>query len=324
MPVDILYVPIDKWLVRENTVQSCDIFFRSPEGKMTMCCAGGEKGAHEFYEKLLDPQTEPLFINRKDKNKFRFYVEDNLGGILSDSRIESRRRAEAAYRSIHFIAEQLFKHPKAEAIRRYRKTISNTVEFVLREKPALLHLIGLTTFDFSIFNHSINVGIFSTGLSVEILGNTPEHNLNEVVAGFFLHDIGKCRTPPDILYKRGPLSRGEWRCMQNHVNDGLEILADHSMLSKESEIIVGQHHERHDGSGYPRGLRGDRIHMYGRICSIADVFDGLTSYRPYRLEYSSFEALRIMKSAMFKDFDPSYFATFVNLFGNKMNPGVSG
>jgi HD-GYP domain-containing protein (c-di-GMP phosphodiesterase class II) len=97
---------------------------------------------------------------------------------------------------------------------------------------------------------------------------------------------------------------------------GVRILAANKALTKEAELIVMEHHERDDGTGYPRQLKGDEIHISGKICSIADVFDGLTSYRPWRKAYSSYDALRIMKNDIFKHFDPEYFQKFVKLFSH--------
>ena len=106
----------------------------------------------------------------------------------------------------------------------------------------------------------------------------------------------------------------EWKIIKRHPEEGLKILENLGELTDEAKQIVMEHHERHDGSGYPKGLKGENIHVYGRICSIADSFDGLTSYRPYRKEFSTFNALKIMKNDMFKDFDPAYFAKFLKLF----------
>ncbi len=102
--------------------------------------------------------------------------------------------------------------------------------------------------------------------------------------------------------------------MKTHPVDGVKILNRFDELTQEADVIVSQHHERHDGQGYPKGLKGDQIHMYAQICSIADVFDALSAKRPYRDGYSTFNALKIMKDEVFKDFDPVFFQKFVKLF----------
>jgi HD-GYP domain-containing protein (c-di-GMP phosphodiesterase class II) len=78
-----------------------------------------------------------------------------------------------------------------------------------------------------------------------------------------------------------------------------------------------EHHERHNGSGYPRGLRGAQIHTYSKICLIADVFDALTAERPYKASKTPFQALQIMKTEMVDEFDPGFFARFVLMFGDR-------
>jgi len=308
-------IAVERRLIREDTVQPFDIYYRSADGKMKPYCIGGERIGQDVLDTVRECKIEYLYINRKDRNEFRQYVETHLPGILADKTITTPQRAKAAYQSIVHVAEQLFKQPKGEAFQRYRTTVLATLDFVVRDNLALQHLIGMTALDFSVYNHSINVGIFGIGLAKEIIGSKSDYNLSEVVTGFFLHDIGKYRIPRDILYKRGPLSRAEWVCVQGHVDEGLKILDEHGLLLPETEIVVSQHHERHDGSGYPKNLKTKEIHVFARICSIADMFDGLTSYRLFRKEHSSFEALKIMKNEMFRHFDPVFFQTFVKMFG---------
>jgi len=112
--------------------------------------------------------------------------------------------------------------------------------------------------------------------------------------------------------------------LKRHPRDGLRILAQFNEQSEPINLIVAQHHERHNGKGYPRGLKGDQIHTYSKICSIADTFDGLTSNRPYRKKYLTFHALKIMKNEMFRYFDPEFFQKFVKLFSSQLANGNTG
>jgi HD-GYP domain-containing protein (c-di-GMP phosphodiesterase class II) len=98
---------------------------------------------------------------------------------------------------------------------------------------------------------------------------------------FLLHDIGKLGVPDDVLRKNGPLDESEWEIMQNHSSTGRRILEDIPFLSGAKEIVFA-HHERWDGNGYPRGLKGDAIPSGARVFSVADSFDAMTSDRPYR------------------------------------------
>lgn len=120
-----------------------------------------------------------------------------------------------------------------------------------------------------------------------------------------LHDVGKIAVPAEILFKPGKLSPDEWEQMKTHTTVGASILADSpSKLLEMGRVIAVSHHEKWDGSGYPYGLSGEAIPLAGRICAIADVFDALTSERPYKPAYSSDEAYRIIREGRGVHFDP--------------------
>ena len=102
--------------------------------------------------------------------------------------------------------------------------------------------------------------------------------------------------------------------MQRHPDSGYKLLFETDQLTDESKIIVLQHHERFDGKGYPKKLRGEDIHIYGRICTIADVFNALTTDRPYKRKMQPFEALKLMRERMIHHFQKDLFERFVLLF----------
>ncbi len=125
------------------------------------------------------------------------------------------------------------------------------------------------------------------------------------------HDLGKIGIEDKILLKPGKLDDEEFEQMKKHAQIGYEILKDsQSEFLKAGAIIAISHHEKYDGSGYPKGLKGDDIHIYGRIVAIVDVFDALTSHRPYKKAWSFDDALNLLKEESGKHFDPN----LVNLF----------
>ena len=126
-----------------------------------------------------------------------------------------------------------------------------------------------------------------------------------------MHDIGKIGTPEEILLKPGKLNPPQWALMQQHPLMGRQILMDSSSkLLQNGEIIAVSHHEKWDGTGYPYGLRQDEIPLVGRICSVADVFDALTSVRPYKGAIPNHKALKIMQKGSGIHFDPEIFDLF--------------
>ena len=133
--------------------------------------------------------------------------------------------------------------------------------------------------------------------------------------GATLHDIGKMAVPDSVLSKPGPLSDDEWVLMRRHPEMALQFLAGLDDLESVSEIPFA-HHEKYDGSGYPRGLRGDEIPYGARIFAIIDAYDAITSDRPYRTARSHEEAMTILAADSGTHFDPEVLAAFVELMAD--------
>lgn len=130
-----------------------------------------------------------------------------------------------------------------------------------------------------------------------------------------MHDVGKIGIPDHILRKPGKLDPEEWEIMKQHVNIGARIIGRHSSeLLETARIVALTHHEKWDGSGYPRNLSGERIPVTGRIVAIADVFDALTSLRPYKEAWPIEKALTYIKEERGKHFDPTLIDCFLNVF----------
>jgi len=129
-----------------------------------------------------------------------------------------------------------------------------------------------------------------------------------------MHDAGKIGIPDRILLKPGKLNPDEWEIMKQHTTIGGMILeGSDAGFIKLAEVIALTHHERWDGSGYPRGLKGPKIPLVGRITSIADVFDALTSKRPYKEPFSLEKSFDIIKTGRGKHFDPGVVDAFFSV-----------
>ncbi len=135
-----------------------------------------------------------------------------------------------------------------------------------------------------------------------------------------MHDVGKIGIDDDILKKPGKYTDEEYNKMKKHCEIGEDILKDpEDRLLQAAAIIAGQHHERWNGSGYPRGLKGEEIHLYARICAIADVFDALTSERPYKKAWNFNDAFQYILKNEQNHFDPSLVTIFESLFDDLKN-----
>ena len=137
-----------------------------------------------------------------------------------------------------------------------------------------------------------------------------ERKLLELAAP--MHDIGKVGIPDAILLKQGPLTAEEFAIMKSHTSIGAQILSGDHPLIRASRDIALSHHEKWDGSGYPAGLAGEDIPLFGRICALADVFDALTSARPYKEAWPLEKALDFIKENAGSQFDPNLVEAFLD------------
>lgn len=139
--------------------------------------------------------------------------------------------------------------------------------------------------------------------------------------GGFLHDIGKIAIPDAILFKRGLLTENEWQVMRLHTIRGEEICRPMKTLAPVLPIIRS-HHERWDGSGYPDGLRGEEIPLLARILQVADIYDALTTARPYKPAFSHHHAIEMMLEEARRGWrDPELVPLFAEVAGRSVTPG---
>jgi putative nucleotidyltransferase with HDIG domain len=146
--------------------------------------------------------------------------------------------------------------------------------------------------DFGTFTHSTNVACYA-GILADRLGYSKD-DVQQILRGGLLHDLGKLDVDEKILTKPGKLDDKEYQVIKRHPIDGFSRLANRNDLSHGQIMMVYQHHERLDGAGYPVGLKSEDIHPWAKICSIVDVYEALTSQRPYRNAMQPREALHLM------------------------------
>lgn len=168
-------------------------------------------------------------------------------------------------------------------------------------------LIALKTRDAETYDHSKRTVKISLLLGREC--GLDEREMRSLEFGALLHDLGKIGVPDNVLRKPGKLNDFEWAMMRRHPYLGQEILGGLTFLD-DAKIIVAQHHEKWDGSGYPLGLRGEEILAGARILFVADAFDAMTSNRVYRPAKSYEEAVAELDSCAGTHFDPRVVAAF--------------
>jgi HD-GYP domain-containing protein (c-di-GMP phosphodiesterase class II) len=241
-------------------------------------------------------------------------VTDDLITTIHDKSLTPEKKSGLVRQHSITMMKSLLENPSAQNMKEVQKGISEVVSLILTDADTLHYLLNITSHDFYTYTHSVSVGVLGIALAKSLFKDSSNHDMRALGMGFFLHDVGKVGIDPSLITKPGKLTPEEMQDMKRHPVLGFKLLHDTKQLTEESKTIVLQHHERIDGGGYPKGLRGGEIHIYGRICSIADVYDALTSDRPYRKKLPPFEALRIMQDEMIQHFQKDLFQQFVLMF----------
>lgn len=167
------------------------------------------------------------------------------------------------------------------------------------------NLIGITDIRLRkdyIYGHSVNVCIIAVKIALQMGYN--QLKMADLAVGALFHDIGMTKVPIEILDKIGGLTDPELKLIHTHPEEGYNLLRQHESISASSAHVAYQHHERFNGTGYPRGMVGEAIHEFARITAVADVFDSMTTEKLYRPAKNAGEAMNFIKINRGIEFDP--------------------
>jgi HD-GYP domain-containing protein (c-di-GMP phosphodiesterase class II) len=269
----------------------------------------GRKG-----EILLTAGTplKPIFIETIKRLRYSgLYIQDEFSkGIEVEDIIgdELRHKATSAIRRM---AEDIFSGtPRTGAqIDSFTAFIDNIIESVLSNKDTIINLVDLKIFDQYTYQHSVNVCVLSS-----ILGATmglDRAQLFSLAMASILHDIGKFFIDKDLLNKPGRLTTDEFVVVKDHPELGCDYLRKNCSYASSIHAGILQHHERYNGAGYPNGHKGEDIHLFARIIAVADVYDAITSLRPYHEPMLPSEAYEYILGNAGQHFDPEVASIFI-------------
>ncbi len=194
-----------------------------------------------------------------------------------------------------------------------KASTNHLIESMIRNPDASALLVRLQSQDSYSYAHSVEASVLAI-LFGRHLGLT-EAELNKLALGVLLLDIGKLKLPPALLDKVGKLHHVEVRLLKQHVDYSIEVLAETPGLDPEVLSIVAYHHERFDGKGYPKGMKGSEIPVYARIAAIVDFYDAYTHPRPYRPAHSTAQAINALYSGSGTRFQPELVEEFIQCQG---------
>jgi HD-GYP domain-containing protein (c-di-GMP phosphodiesterase class II) len=170
------------------------------------------------------------------------------------------------------------------------QAINPLVDSVMRNKSAMAALLRMRALDDYTFSHAISNAVWGAILARQL--GFPPPDINAIALACSLLDIGKVNLPPELLVQPGPPSSEQWEVLKSHVGKGMKLLEENEVKNTKVLLAVQSHHERFDGSGYPEGLEGNQIPLWGRLAAVVDSYDAMISERPYAEAKSSYGAVQ--------------------------------
>lgn len=292
------YVPVPLTGLSGRGPVPFPIYLRTADSTWVLYRDMNSHVGEDQIERLAAEGIGELYIRPKDRGNYLHRVEGALGDILADRRATIERRVDVLHGVATTVAsEVLVGSLDTEGISRAQRLLVNTSGLVLREQSAFAALRGLLGASHSLTQHSVTVAFLAMGLARNVLSPDPTTLVHAGLAGLF-HDIGR-------------VGHEELDHDPEHARRGWSKLQQFGMPKEIADAALS-HHERWDGSGFPRMLCGDEIVPFARVVGIADVFDEV--YSSQKTPVGVFDALRILAQAYRGCFDERVAANFVKLF----------
>jgi HD-GYP domain-containing protein (c-di-GMP phosphodiesterase class II) len=262
--------------------------------------------------------TERIICKLKNYGFYTIYIKDKY----TEREIEEIIKPEimARIHALHEDLQEIIKNSNNgmkvdikgvnKNVRDINEIVNEIIYETLFNKDVLLNLENISIYDDYTLTHSINMMLLSIVIANESGFNMEQ--IKKLAIGCIFHDIGKTFLPIEIINKAGKLTDEEYELVKCHSEKGYEFLTSYTDLEAVSRNIALSHHEREDGLGYPRGLKSDEIHKFSKVASICDVFDALTSDRPYRRALPLHEAMEYLLASGGSQFDINFVRTFYN------------
>ena len=259
--------------------------------------------------------TEAIIQRLKTLNIMYVYIEDSISNNIA---VEETVSPVVRHKAVSYIRSSFEKVKEAKGkqasflLDQNSKKIISIVDELLNvisnNKELLMILSDAYIYDEYLYHHSFQVTMYSIAIAKELGYSYEDQRL--IGIGALLHDVGKLVIPQDIINKPGELTEEEFEEIKLHTKYGFDILRNLHSVSLFVAHCAYQHHERLDGSGYPRGIKGKEIHPYAKIIGVADVFDAITSNRVYRAKKHPSEALAIIEASSGMGFDKTVVEAF--------------
>jgi HD-GYP domain-containing protein (c-di-GMP phosphodiesterase class II) len=277
------YVAVRAASLRSIECVAADLFVQyGPHTAPVLYCRAGTRPDAQRFAELAEAGVENLYVRAVEFQSFSDGLLESLETILQQESIAPAEKFSVMQLAVAVAMDQTLRLVDSAKFRSLAEHIGQEVVELVSDGDVLpRELFRIARHDFNTFTHLTNVASYSVMLA-EQLGITDKSELRKIASAAILHDLGKRFIPVSILTKAGRLSPEERAIVEAHPQRGYEELCDQSGLDFGQLMMVYQHHERVDGTGYPVGVPHDEIHFWARLLAVVDVFDSMTARRPYR------------------------------------------
>lgn len=317
------YRNITKLFLHSSVKPGVDLYIKTNvDGvpKYILYCRGDEAFSSEKRENLIKRNIDVLFTPVKSsKTPVRRQRENPKTTIVYPKTIieykeeNPEERMKEIFRIIKDLTPDILYNPESGIdLGRIKYWMDNTLKLILHDEDALSSMLKANLDEYT-YTHSVNLAMLGLLFGKHIALSL--HSLNSLGVGMLLHDLGKYEIPLEILNKSNSLTEDEFKIVKKHPEAGVKFLAGNENIDKESLKLIIQHHENYDGTGYPHGLAGNDIHLFGKISRIIDVYDSLTTNRSYEKAKRPFSALAEMQEKMSNCFDTELLKEFIHFMG---------
>lgn len=298
--------------ILDNSTTDFDLYLEVAGG-LTLYAKAPYKWALEELGRLLGEGHRSLFHLTVDQRKVEAYRRLALS-IRIPENLAPDRRIMGLTDAAAELTRVLFEYPLTAASLAQVQAVAAGMVTCIAEDPACVAALGnLSSHDEYTYYHSARVAAYTLAVAMK-LSLTDEVQLRELATGALLHDVGKSRIGLGLLHKQGALTKDEWAELKRHPVYGDEVVTDADLGVMPRSVIL-HHHERFDGSGYPHSLTERELLEEVKIAAFADVFDALTTSRPYQIQRSRYEALDLIRHKLLKNLHKDAFDAMVELLG---------
>ncbi len=295
--------------VRLNTLHSVnsaavDLFVQyESHGPPALYCRAGRELDPQHLAELADAGIEHIFICNNDFHHFGSDLLESIESYLHREAVPQTEKFSALQVAVAVEIEHSLRLVDCGKFLSLAEKVGRQIVGLLAASDVLPRdLFRIARHDFRTFTHVTNVASYSAILA-ERLGVTDRQELEQIAAGALLHDIGKRFIPASILAKTGRLDQEEREICESHPQRGYVELCDRPGLGFGQLMMVYQHHERIDGTGYPVRILGNEIHPWAKLLTVVDVFEAMTASRPYRRPASAQSVLAYQRRHAGTQFD---------------------